>query len=344
MENKDSVLEWFSDEIIQNYNQKAVSDQLFHDQKYFQPVRPPYMNFPDQLAAKEALRGAYMDNSFLLLYGYAGSGKTTICQQMAMKMPDNVFYFDQCSQSSPSALLGRVADKMGLSIKQRVSEIAPVVSALRLVSRKMLIFDDIVLDNDIATFQRIDMIKSLHEATNHPVVICGTNALYQRLYDDRWIDKYDHIRSRLITQEMKGMKAKDGYAYLQMMQEKENICFSINARQALVRVATNPKLAGIRKFTLIIGRITSTARADYYRSHGGSLPETAKCIEQIMAPGKTEPVPAFIYILPVTPEPLEIAEDIVLEEIEKCIGSVPKTNGRKKGKAKVEAEPASEEV
>ena len=181
-----------------------------------------------------------------------------------MKMPDNVFYFGQCSQRSPSALLGKIAEKLGLSIKQRVSEIGPVVDALKMAGRKILIFDDMVLDNDIANFQRINMITALYDSTCQPIVVCGTNALHQRLFDDRWMDKYDHIRSRLIRQEMKGMSSIDAYNYLQMMQEAENICFTVNARQALAKIATEPKYAGIRKFTMIIGRITSKARANYY--------------------------------------------------------------------------------
>ena len=62
------VLEWFSDEVVQNYNISTISEQIHHDRKIFQPVRPPYMNIPDQLAAKEALKDAYSDGSFLLLY------------------------------------------------------------------------------------------------------------------------------------------------------------------------------------------------------------------------------------------------------------------------------------
>ena len=331
-EKDERVLEWFSNDIIQSFKDITVSEQIHHDRKIFQPVRPPYMIFPDQSDARKALIEAYSDGSFLLLHGYAGAGKSTILQQMAIKNPENVFYFAQCSQTSPSALLGKIAEKFGLSIKQRYTEKDPVEDALKNSGRKILIFDDVVLDNDILNFQRINMITSLYESTGQPVVICGTNALYHRLYDDRWIDKYDHIRSRLIRQEMKGMSSKDAYDYLQMMQDEENICFTMNARQALVKIATEPKYAGIRKFTMVIGRIASKARAEYYTSGGRTIPDNAKCIEQIMAPGKNESVPAFIYILPKTPDMLSISEEIVLEEIVKCVGSIPKNAGRKKRK------------
>lgn len=49
-----------------------------------------------------------------------------------------------------------------------------------------------------------------------------------------------------------------------------------------------------------------------------------------MAPGKNETVPTFIYILPKTPDMLYIPEEIVQEETEKCVASIPKGSGRKK--------------
>ena len=339
-----SALTWFTDEVFQNYNISPVNEQVRRDHKIFHPARPPYSLIRDQRLAREALFDAFKDNSFLLLHGYAGAGKTTVTRQMAAKVPDSIFYFDQCSQRSPSSLLGMIAEKLGLSIKQRISEIEPIVNALRLSGRHMLIFDDIVLDNDQENYKRINLITSIYETTGQPVVICGTNALYHRLYDDRKLDKYDHIRSRLIRQEMKGITSAEAIEYLEMMKEQEKICFSPNAGQALSSIATNPKQAGIRKFTTIIGRITSAARAEFYSTGGRCIPPNSLCIEQVTAPGSGDVSRAFIYVLPKTTEMLFIPDEMVLEEIEKCVGEItnPKTRGRKKMKPLVQEDETEE--
>ncbi len=324
------IMNWFSNDIIQHFNQTSSNGQPRQNRMIFQPVRPPYKLIDDHYAAREALMETYSHCSYLLLYGYSGSGKSTILQQMAVAMPENVFYFSQSSQQSPSSLLGKIGERLGLSVKQRVSEIEPVVEALKLAGRKILIFDDIVLDSDIDNFKRVNMITSLYDATGHPVVICGTKALKQRLFNDHFLEKYDHIRSRLICAEVKGMTFSDAQAYLQMIQDEENIFFSVPARQQLSKIATNPSHSGIRKFTMMIGRITSNARRNYYSMPDHTIPDEVKCIDKVMTPGIDEPVPTSICILPKTPELLYISDEIVQDEITRCVASISKRPHKKR--------------
>ena len=53
------------------------------------------------------------------------------------------------------------------------------------------------------------------------------------------------------------------------------------------------------------------ARARYYTSDGRSIPDKAKCVRSAVQDGKSYPGAEIVLILPITPEPVIIDEDLV---------------------------------
>ena len=68
-------------------------------------LKPPYMNFDDQLRTKRKLREAYTQHEFLLLYGYSGCGKTTVLTQFHEKFPDYIHLITDFTSLSPANLM-----------------------------------------------------------------------------------------------------------------------------------------------------------------------------------------------------------------------------------------------
>ena len=68
-------------------------------------LKPPYMNFDDQLRSKRKLREAYTQHEFLLLYGYSGCGKTTVLTQFHERFPDYIHLITDFTSLSPANLI-----------------------------------------------------------------------------------------------------------------------------------------------------------------------------------------------------------------------------------------------
>lgn len=78
-------------------------------------LKPPYMNFDDQLRTKRKLREAYTQHEFLLLYGYSGCGKTTVLTQFHEKFPDYIHLITDFTSLSPANLIVKMGEFIGVN-------------------------------------------------------------------------------------------------------------------------------------------------------------------------------------------------------------------------------------
>lgn len=342
----------------------ASRDAVTLDGMQFSFIKPPYMNFDDHIRVKRKLQEAFLHHEFLLIYGYSGAGKSTVLTQFHEKYPYCIFLIKDFTSLSPSnrraagvesrirslrslffsefqllpracrhifvSILLNMTVKMGefigLPLKQRSSEILVLQERLKAMSGVMFLFDEVAIDEP-GSFQKLEYLRKIYMETGTPICICGVPRLYNMLYDSRRYDKYCSLITRLDEHEMKGMRREDAGNYLNMVAEKENLKFTYPAQQALIRIALCTNLGGIHAFTTIIGRSIPTARGVYYMNKVGKFPDDIQCIRPAPPEGKLYPGAELVRILPVTPEPVIIDEQIVSKLLGEYKSHFPKEVG-----------------
>ena len=304
----------------------ASRDAVTLDGMQFSFIKPPYMNFDDHIRVKRNLQEAFLHHEFLLIYGYSGAGKSTVLTQFHEKYPYCIFLIKDFTSLSPSNMIVKMGEFIGLPLKQRSSEILVLQERLKAMSGVMFLFDEVAIDEP-GSFQKLEYLRKIYMETGTPICICGVPRLYNMLYDSRRYDKYCSLITRLDEHEMKGMRREDAGNYLNMVAEKENLKFTYPAQQALIRIALCTNLGGIHAFTTIIGRSIPTARGVYYMNKVGKFPDDIQCIRPAPPEGKLYPGAELVRILPVTPEPVIIDEQIVSKLLGEYKSHFPKEVG-----------------
>ncbi len=273
-------------------------------------LKPPYMNFGDQIRAKQKLKEAYTQREFLLLYGYSGCGKTTILTQFAEKYSNYIFLIRDFDALSPAQMLVEMGECINLPIKLRRNEIHNLKRQIEALQGVMFLFDEVTASSGSA-FNKLEMLRRIHDETHVPIVICGVPLLHKTIYASNRFDYYCSIISRMDEHEMHGMQRSDAGNYIELVAKEENVRFSYPAQQALITTALNSGIGGINAFTTIIGRCITLARVQYYNSPGHSIPDKTRCIRTEVPGGAAYPGAKLILTLPVTPEPVHISEQMV---------------------------------
>lgn len=297
--------------ILSILNQYESPSPLIFEGCSYRYSKPPYMLFQDQANAKRRLRETYTQRLFLLLFGYSGCGKTTVLRQFSDKYPGIVFYIDDFGSLSLSQLLLRMGQCVNLPLKLRTSSKDLLTDTLKTNPHIMFLFDEVDVFDTTGNLRKFDMLRKIHDTTGNPMVLCGTSVLYNKLYSERNYDKFGQLLRRLDECEMKGMLRCDAANYLNMVCREENVSFTFQARQILEPLALNAKIGGIAVFTLLIGRVITLKRIQYFRSDGRSLPDTAECARTSIKGGLVYPGPDTAITLPLTPERLLIDEALV---------------------------------
>lgn len=292
-------------------NQYEAPSQLIYEGCCFRYTKPPYMLFEDQANAKRRLRETYTQRLLLLLFGYTGCGKSTVLRQFEEKYPGVVFYVEDFGSLTLSRLLQRMGTCVHLPLKMRTASKDTLIDALKANPHVMFLFDEVDPFDVAGNMRKFDMIRKIHDATGNPMVICGTNVLYDKLYGDRTVERFGQLLRRLDECEMKGMLRSDAVNYLNMVSHEENVGFTFQARQILEPLALNAKLGGISLFTLLIGRAITLKRIQYFHSDGRSVPETAQCIHTPAKQGLSYPGPDTSISLPPTLERITIDEALI---------------------------------
>lgn len=309
----------------------AARDCVTIDGMAFSFLKPPYMNFDDHLRTKRKLREAYSQHEFLLLYGYSGCGKTTVLSQFHESYPDYIHLIPDFTSLSPSQMIVKMGNSIGLPLKQRSSEVFTLQDRLKAMHGVMFLFDEVSL-GDPCSFTKLEMLRKIYMETYTPICICGVPRLYRMLYDSRYYDKYCSLITRLDEHEMRGMRREDAGNYLNMVAQKENLRFAYPAQQALIRIALCTNMGGIHAFTTVIGRCITTARVLYYKAPGRSFPDNTKCVRPAVPEGKAYPGAELILTPPATPEPVLIDESLVSNMLNDYKSHFPKETVRSKNK------------
>lgn len=290
----------------------AARNAITVDGMAYSFLKPPYMNFEDQINAKQKPKEAYTQQEFLLLYGYSGCGKTTILTQFAKKYPNYIFLIRDFDALSPAQMLVEMGECINLPMKLRKNEMATLKRQLKTFQGVMFLFDEVTADSG-SSLVKLEMLRKIHDETGTPIVICGVPLLHKTIYASNRFDYYCSLISRLDEHEMHGMRRSDAGNYIEMVAREENVRFSYPAQQALITTALNLGIGGINAFTTIIGRCITLARVQYYNSDGHSIPDKTKCIRTEIPGDKAYPGAKLILTLPTTPEPIQITEQMVSE-------------------------------
>lgn len=324
------------------------SDRLILNDTYFAEARgaitvdgmaysffkPPYMNFDDQVRAKQKLKEAYTQRELLLLYGYSGCGKTTILTQFAKKYANYIFLIRDFDALSPAQLLVEMGECIHLPIKLRRNEVHNLKRQIEALQGVMFLFDEVTASTPGA-FNKLEMLRRIHDETHVPIVICGVPLLHKTIYASNRFDHYCSLISRMDEHEMHGMKRSDAGAYIEKVAKEEKVQFSYSAQQALITTALNSGIGGINAFTTIIGRCITLARVQYYNAPGRSIPDKTKCIRTEVPGDAAYPGARLILTLPVTPEPVHISEQMVSDMQSEYKSHFPKLTARSRTRESV---------
>lgn len=293
-------------------------------------LKPPYMDFDDQIRAKQKLTEAFTQHEFLLLYGYSGCGKTPILTQFAKKHSNYVFLVRDFDTLSPAQMLVEMGECMNLPIKLRRNEIHNLKNQIEYLQGAMFLFDEVTAGTNCA-FTKLEMLRRIHDETHVPIVICGVPLLHKTIYSSSRHDQYCSLISRMDEYEMHGMRRQDAGEYIEMVARAENIRFTYPAQQALIVTAMNKGIGGINAFTTIIGRCITLARVQYYNSPGRSIPDKTKCIRTEVPGDMAYPGAKLILTLPVTPDPVLITEQMVSDMQSEYKSHFPKLGESRNG-------------
>lgn len=333
-----------------------LSDRLILNDTYFAAARgaitvdgmaysflkPPYMNFDDQMRAKRKLKEAYTQREFLLLYGYSGCGKTTILSQFAEKYSNYIFLLKDFDSYSPAQMLVEMGECLHMPIKLRRNELHTLKRHIEALQGVMFLFDEVTAGTN-ASFQKLEMLRRIHDETHVPIVICGVPLLHKTIYSSSRFDYYCSLISRMDEHEMHGMRRTDAGSYIEMVAKAENVRFSYPAQQALITTALNRGIGGINAFTTVIGRCITLARVHYYNSPGHSIPDKTKCIRTEIPGDNAYPGAKLILTLPATPEPVQITEQMVSDMQNEYKSHFPRMVNNKKIILPENTDPISEE-
>ena len=302
-ENDKNLPEKVSEEI-----DKPARPEIF-ETRVFLYIKPPYFEFKDTKDVMEKFDEIYNQKGLLLLVGYSGCGKTTHCELYA-DQHDYVQYYYDFASFTPSGLNMDLGEKYKQPLKQRRSEIFSLTDALSNAPNQMFIFDDVDVISPDSTLQKMENMRKLWQKTHIPMVFAGTTQLYRDLYKHS-TGHFASILTNLDEHEMNGMLKKDAENYIDSLIDSEHVQFTHEAKKAIVPMALNTRLGGIRSFTKIIGRAITKMRALYYTSEGRTIPPSALCYQpEIESDGK-RPRTSETYILPKTPDLLTIREDLI---------------------------------
>ncbi len=291
-------------------------------------LEPPYMNFDDQIKAKRKLKEAYTQRELLLLYGYAGCGKTTILTQFAEKYSNYIFLVKDFDALSPAQMLVEMGECINMPIKLRTNEINTLKRQIEALQGVMFLFDEVTASAN-SSFRKLEMLRRIHDETHVPIVLCGTPLLHKTIYASNRFDYYCSLISRMDEHEMHGMQRSDAGMYIEMVAREENVRFSYPAQQALITTALNKGIGGINAFTTIIGRCITLARVQYYNASGHSIPDKTKCVRPEVPGDAAYPGSKLIITLPTTPEPVHISEKMVSDMQSEYKSHFPKMTSSK---------------
>lgn len=294
-------------------------------------LKPPYMNFEDQICAKQKLKEAYTQREFLLLYGYSGCGKTTVLTQFAKKYSNYICLLRDFDALSPAQMLVEMGACINMPIKLRTNEIHTLKRQIEALQGVMFLFDEVTAASN-SSFRKLEMLRRIHDETHVPIVICGVPLLHSTIYASNRFDYYCSLISRMDEHGMRGMKRSDAGNYIEMIAREENVQFSYLAQQALITTALNSGIGGINAFTTIIGRCITLARVQYYNSPGHSIPDKTKCIRTEVPEDAAYPGAKLILTLPITPEPVHISEQLVSDMQSEYKSHFPKMVARQANK------------
>ena len=157
----------------------ASRDAVTLDGMQFSFMKPPYMNFEDHIQVKRKLKETFTQQEILLIYGYSGVGKTTVLTQFQEKYPHCIYLIKDFTSLSPSNMIVKMGECIGLPLKQRSSEILVLQERLRAMSRVMFLFDEVSLD-DPGSFNKLEYLRKIYMETGRGAR--AVNSRYRSLH------------------------------------------------------------------------------------------------------------------------------------------------------------------
>ena len=317
---------------------EAARNSVSLDGMTFSYLQPPYVNFENQNKAKKKIMECYNHKLFLILYGYSGSGKTTMHGQFQNKYPDFVLRIEDFDDLAPLEMMIQIGRLVGLELMHKKDQAVRLRKHFLDHPGYMLMLDNVSIKSN-ADIDKLEKLRKLNEAAHLPIVFSGVQKLYDDLYDEKKLPRTCSIVSRMDEFQMKGMTRKDAGIYLTKVSEYENFMLTYPAQQALIATALNETIGGINAFVTVLGRCITMARAAYFTSDGRTPPDKARCVRPALPDGKEYPGAEIIITLPVTPEPVMIDEYLVSRMQSEYKSHFPKLE-KKKPDSDEDSEPA----
>ena len=152
--------------LMDNYSKDTESSQKF-------------VETYDVMVSRVVVKKTVKNRSIGMLWGIAGSGKTTAVKKIAEEYPNSVVI--ECFASIDlKEFLSQINTnaKLGLKLRGTVgTQFTQVANSLKRVD-KVLFFDEV----EYLKVRGLEMIRRINDFTNNPVVISGTETLYDNLH------------------------------------------------------------------------------------------------------------------------------------------------------------------
>lgn len=157
------------------------------------PAVPGYVPLPTATRILAALSYAQMAGDIAVLYGGAGLGKTTACQQYQATSPNVWLVTMDESTAGLVTALQEISETMGLSSAGGAREMVKRICKRVRGTNGLLLIDEA----QHLGIPALEQIRAIHDATGIAIAFVGNEGVFSRMAGGRGAERLDRLFSRV---------------------------------------------------------------------------------------------------------------------------------------------------
>ncbi|MCS4503862.1 AAA family ATPase [Arhodomonas aquaeolei] len=220
------------------------------------PAAPTWVETLSARSVLSALSFAQMAEAVSVIYGGAGTGKTTTVRQYQEQAPNVWVVTATPASASTGPILKRIAQTLGMRTSGTVDQLeANIIDRVR-DTRGLLVIDEA----QHLTHRALDAVRSIHDAADIGLALVGNEIVYSQLTGGSRSVGFAQLFSR-VAKRVRLAKAKDADVLALVdawgIQDKDSrqLCLSIGRRPGALRgLSQTLRLASMFATTAGAGR------------------------------------------------------------------------------------------